>query len=176
MATHTWIGATRRSRVALGMACLAISSAVITLVVGCNSCDLPQFEPGTRFLVTVQNDESVCSGTVNFSAGETFEVVAGNARRSPGDACEYTSADGVPDFRDSQYEFVGCQGNSVLGLECSVRLPDCPDADLFLYFADVPEGRSKISTTYYFNVHGGEGCDTTFPGCFQAIPVTIERP
>ncbi len=143
----------RRARVCL------LSSVVLALsatgVVGCDSCDLPQFEPGTRFLVTVQNEESVCGGRINFSAGETFELVAGRTRRSAGDDCEYTPAEGVPAFSDSRYEFVQCQGGlSPLALSCSITLPECSDADISLYVEDVPEGLSKVSTTYYFNVQG----------------------
>src|SRR5262245_55919502 len=111
---HDRTGPTERRRVALEIVQLSISSAlfapILGAVVGCSSCDLPQFEPGTRFLVTVQNDESVCGGRINFSAGDTFELMAGRTRRSAGDACEYTPAADAPVFRNSQYEFVQCQG------------------------------------------------------------------
>jgi hypothetical protein len=165
-------------RMAFEAARLSISvivfSVVLGAVVGCNSCELPQFEPGTRFLVTVTNDESVCGGKINFSAGETFEIVAGSSVETPGEGCEYTTAAGAPMFRDSQFEFGSCKGRSPLGVECEATLSGCPNGHLFLYPADVPQDSSKISTKYYFNGGGGAGCSAD-SGCFQTIPVTIER-
>lgn len=114
-------------RKSMRSACYSLPSGVLVLstigVVGCDSCDLPQFEPGTRFLVTVQNDESVCGGRINFSAEESFELVAGNAARTSGDACEYTPAADAPVFRDSQYEFGDCQGRSLTVAEGMVAAP-----------------------------------------------------
>jgi hypothetical protein len=148
--------------------------AICALTLSCGSpCAEPHFEPGTRFRVTVQNDESVCSGWLTFTAGQSFEITAGPTHLENG--CKQSPAADPPPFETDQFKILGrSAGFGTLGISCIASVPTCDAAPFAFVPSQVPEGREKLSTTYRIIGDGGNGCGAPAV-CEAAIPVTIQR-
>jgi hypothetical protein len=158
------------------VSCLVVGRlvAICALTLSCGSpCAEPHFEPGTRFRVTVQNDESVCGGWLTFGAGDSFEIAAGATRMVKG--CEQSPAAGPPPFETDQFKIEGCGVPlGTLGISCLVTVPTCDAAPFAFFPMKAPEGREPLSTTYRIVGGGGNGCGAP-AACEAAIPVTIQR-